>query len=272
LSKYCSVKLFSGRLIARRHLRKGLGKTVQVIALFCALFGKTGTVEDLKTMRERKKKVSAHIQALQSLADEALTKGEVVEEDDNEWRKSLDMSPWHPVLVLVPPSVMEAWKQSFELFSYFSVSVYSSKTGTKAIEAVRYGSSDVLLCPKSLFQSEVHFNIINNVKWKLVVIDEFHNYKSETAKVSKNLRELKLAHIPLVLGMTGYVWPDYLSLFWDCYVIILNCLSFTERSCKTIIRNCGIWLTWSKPTFLGQKMTSVTLLPIPSRWAGELKI
>jgi SNF2 family DNA or RNA helicase len=154
-------------------------------------------------MKERKNKVSAHMQSLQLLVDEALTKGEVLEEDDDVWKKTLGLSSWHPVLVVVPPSVMEAWKQSFELFSHISLSVFSSKSGTKAVQAVCYGSSDVLLCPKSLFQSDVHFKIINNVKWKLVVIDEFHNYKTETAKVSRNLRELKLAHTPLVLGMTG---------------------------------------------------------------------
>jgi SNF2 family DNA or RNA helicase len=154
-------------------------------------------------MRKRKGKVSAHMQAFQLQVDEALSKGEVVEEDDDVWRKTLNLSPWHPALVIVPPSVLEAWKQSFELFSHFSVSVFSSKTGTKAVQAVRFGSSDVLLCPKSLFQSDIHFKIIISIKWKLVVIDEFHNYKSETAKVSRNLREMKLVHTPLVLGMTG---------------------------------------------------------------------
>lgn len=154
-------------------------------------------------MRERGKRVSVHVDALRKLADEALARGEVVEEDDEEWMNTLELSPWHPVLVIVPPGLMEVWKKSFETFSHSSVSVYPSRTRTKAIEAVRYGKSDVLLCPKTRFDKDDHFPLINEVNWKLVVIDEFHNYKSERAKVSKNLRELKLAHNPLVLGMTG---------------------------------------------------------------------
>lgn len=180
-----------------------MGKTVQVIALLCALFEKKGTQADLKVMRDRRTKVSAHLNALRKLADEALARGEMVEEDHNEWRNTLELSPWQPVLVVVPPSVVEAWKQSFELFSHFSVSVYSSSTQARAIKDVRYGGSDVLLCPNSLFRDAKHFEIIKDVEWKLIVIDEFHNYKNKKSKVSHHLRELKNAHRPLVLGMTG---------------------------------------------------------------------
>lgn len=180
-----------------------MGKTVQVIALLCALFDKTGTSLDLEAMRERRKKVSAHRLAVKRLGDEALAQGKVIEEDFTEWTEALGLSSWHPALVVVPPSVMEAWKNSFELFSHFSVATYSSSNSTRAIKEVQYGSADVLLCPKSLFQGESHLKIINDIEWKLVIIDEFHNYKNEKSKISQHLRELKKSHMPLVLGMTG---------------------------------------------------------------------
>ncbi|KAG7342122.1 SNF2 family helicase [Nitzschia inconspicua] len=193
----------------------GLGKTVQVIALLCALFEKTGTEADLQTMRERRRKVSAHVTAFRKRKDDAFAQGKVPEEDFEKSATVQGLSRWHPALVIVPPSVMEAWKQSFDLFSHFSVALYSPKTKERAIDAVRYGSADILLCPKSLFQSDGHFPIINDVGWKLVVIDEFHNYKNEKSKISQNLRDLKTCHMPLVLGMTGTLMQNNHKELWN---------------------------------------------------------
>lgn len=82
--------------------------------------------------------------------------------------------------------------------------------------------------PDSLFQKEDTFQQLNEIKWKLVIIDEFHkfrvrfclkrclywyhfsflnalpyNLQNKLTKVSKHLRTLKSHHRPLVVGMTG---------------------------------------------------------------------
>ncbi|KAL3916299.1 MAG: hypothetical protein SGILL_005239, partial [Bacillariaceae sp.] len=198
----------------------GLGKTIQVISLLCALFEKTGTGQDLKNINDRKKKVARHVIEIRKMKDDAVRRGEIVEEDYEEWTKTLGVSPWHPVLVIVPPAVITNWLQSFEMFSHFSVSEYDSKRATQTIDAVRYGGADVLLCRESLFKSKENFSRINAIDWKLVVIDEFHTYKNEKTKGSEHVRDLKEAHNPLMLGMTGTLMQNNLKELWNLVDLI----------------------------------------------------
>jgi SNF2 family DNA or RNA helicase len=198
---------------------------VQVIALLCALFDKTGTGKDMKEIRDRSRMVSAHLRDIRTLQDDALGLGQVVEENIEEWKGSVGLSPWHPVLIIVPPTIIESWKNSFQLFSHFSVSTYYSQNKADAVRTVLYGGADILLCPKSLFQSDDHFRELKEVKWKLVIIDEFHNYKGQKTKISDHVRELKQAHAPLVLGMTGTLMQNNHQELWNlCDLVETNYL------------------------------------------------
>ncbi|MGK3738362.1 MAG: SNF2 family DNA or RNA helicase [Bacillariaceae sp.] len=173
--------------------------------MLCALFNKTGTKKDLQDIRDRNRLVSEHISKLQKLKYQALCNGEIVEENIEEWKETLSISPWHPVMIVVPPTILEVWNRAFQDFSHFSVSMYSGKSPkrTDAIKSVFYGNADILLVPKSAFQSESNYRDLEKVKWKLVIIDEFHNFKNYKAKLSIHLRQLKELHQPLVIGMTG---------------------------------------------------------------------
>jgi len=141
--------------------------------------------------------------------------GEVLTEDIGDWNKSLSLSPWNPVMIIVPPTILDTWKNAFETFSHFSVSFYSSKTKMDAIQSVLYGSADILVVPKSAFQDERHVDELKRVEWKLIVIDEFHNFKNYKAKISIHLRELKELHNPLILGMTGTPMQNNHTELWN---------------------------------------------------------
>ena len=193
----------------------GCGKTVQVIALLCALFNKTGTRKDLQDIRDRNTLVRDQQFKMQKLRDEALRMGEVVEENMEEWKTSLSLSPWNPVMIIVPPTILDTWKNAFKTFSHFAVSFYSSKTKTDAINSVLYGNADILMVPKSAFQDDRHLNEFEKVKWKLIVIDEFHNFKNHKAKLSKHLRILKKLHQPLIVGMTGTPMQNNHTELWN---------------------------------------------------------
>jgi hypothetical protein len=54
-------------------------------------------------------------------------------------KHKIDLSPWSPVLVIVPPSIVETWKRSLAMFSHFSVVEYTSQTKTAALEIVQAG-------------------------------------------------------------------------------------------------------------------------------------
>ena len=44
---------------------------------------------------------------------------DLVYNDERDWKKLLKLSPWYPVMIVVPPTILEAWKTSFETFSHF---------------------------------------------------------------------------------------------------------------------------------------------------------
>jgi len=198
----------------------GCGKTVQVISLLCALFNKTGTRKDFLDDRNRYSLVRKKIVKMQKLRDQALHMGEVVDENIEEWKTSLSLSPWNPVMIIVPPTILDTWKDAFRTFSHFSVSFYCGRTKVDAIESVLYGSADILLVPKSMFQDETHLREFERIKWKLIIIDEFHNFKNHRAKISEHLRSLKVLHQPLVLGMTGTPMQNNHTELWNLVDLI----------------------------------------------------
>ena len=142
------------------------------------------------------------------MKEQALLMGDVVDENIDEWKTSLSLSPWHPVMIIVPPSIINTWKIAFKNFSYFSVSFYSGKKKAEAIESVLYGNADILVVPKSMFQREDHLVELEKVQWKLIVIDEFHGFKNFDSKISVHLRKLKEQHHPLIIGMTGTMFEN----------------------------------------------------------------
>jgi SNF2 family DNA or RNA helicase len=201
------------------------------------LFDKTGTGKDLENIKERNRLVRDRIVALRKLRDEALQRGEVVDDHDHGWLKSLGLSPWHPVMIVVPTSIVVSWKKSFDLFTHFSVETYASETKEGNINSMKYGRCDVLIVPKSLFASEVHFLMLNQLEWKLIIIDEFHNYKGQHTHISDHLRNLKDQHGPLVVGLTGTLMQNNHKELWNlCDLVETNYLGSWEDFKRNVDR------------------------------------
>jgi SNF2 family DNA or RNA helicase len=96
----------------------------------------------------------------------------------DDWLKELQMpDEWYPTLIVVPPTVINNWKNEFAKFTHFSVASYVGDKREQALEQLKNGSAEVLLTSKSLFAQKEDFRELNKVPWKLVVIDEFHLFK-----------------------------------------------------------------------------------------------
>ena len=111
--------------------------------------------------------------------------------------KSLQMT-----LILGCNSVISNWEIEFKRWGYFSVASYRGPQKAQALDRVMIGLHDVLLCGKSML-SPKNYQPLLNVQWKLVVIDEFHEYKNRNTNSFMCLEELRnTAKCPLI-GLTG---------------------------------------------------------------------
>lgn len=188
----------------------GLGKTIQVISTLAAFFGKTGTELDREILKFREKQVAFFRSNLNERKERGFYDGKIItpeienREIEKFRTKKLKLSRLIPVLVIVPAVVVDNWEYEFTLWGHFSVARYREQSNRdEALDAIKYGSAEVLLCPHSLFSSKDHFKYINATSWRLVVIDEFHVMKSDDSDIFKNMTELKADHKCAVIGLTG---------------------------------------------------------------------
>jgi len=89
--------------------------------------------------------------------------------------EGLSMPEWAPVLVIVPPSVIDNWMKEFRAWGHFAVGTYQGKGREQALEKVKNGINEVLVCGSKL--ATTHFAELSKVPWKLIIVDEVHGYK-----------------------------------------------------------------------------------------------
>lgn len=198
----------------------GLGKTVQVIALLSALLKKKGDGRDLAELIRRKNIAKKNLTDFQNLTNAALDQGYMpaVESTQEHLTRQNTLPDWAPILIIAPNSVLNNWVHDFATWGHFSVVEYRGENKESALEKIRLGSAEVLLMGKSVVTSKGSFPAIleptGNVKWKLIVVDEFHQFKNHIKNMSKNLRELRNAHTRNVIGLTGTLMQNEHSELW----------------------------------------------------------
>jgi SNF2 family DNA or RNA helicase len=153
----------------------GLGKTVQIIALLASLLEKTGTGKDAIELNRRRRLIAAKRRELNVARDEALLfNGVNVALTGKVEVEGLALPERAPILIIVPPSVVANWMKEFKTWGYFGVGSYHVER-QEALNSVKDGTNEVLVCGASLFLGD--FDEIASVKWKLIVVDEFHGFK-----------------------------------------------------------------------------------------------
>ena len=133
---------------------------------------------DLIELRRRRHIVSEKLKAIRAQREQALLQGRMITVNTLEdWKMDLNMPDWYPVLIIVPPTTLQNWRNEFASWTHFGVAAYIGEGRDQALEKVRRGSAEVLLTAKSLFMQQAGFKELNTIPWKLVIIDEFHLFK-----------------------------------------------------------------------------------------------
>ena len=158
----------------------GLGKTVQMISLIAALLKKTGTGLDLLEINQHGNKVKKALQKREENKHQALLTGFGIKNDPAGGAALDDIEPprFSPILIIVPSSVVANWQNEFKTWGHFNVAVYSGANREKALERIKDGLDFILIAGKSLFTRACDFDQLATVEWKLVVVDEYHEFKN----------------------------------------------------------------------------------------------
>jgi hypothetical protein len=136
---------------------------------------------DAVELHRRRELVREKVDTFKEQQEEALMQGRVVSNTVPDFRGDLRMPEWYPVLIIVPPSVVQNWRNEFAAWTHFGVATYAGDAREQALESIRTGSAEVLLTAKSLFMKKDGFRDLNKIKWKLVIVDEFHLFKVRQA-------------------------------------------------------------------------------------------
>jgi SNF2 family DNA or RNA helicase len=184
---------------------------------------KSGTGADLIELKRRKSLVKLKMDKMKKENDTALMQGKIPSHDltklvvDND----LHVSEWSPVLVVVPNTVVQNWVDAFQTWGHFAVAVYQGTTSRESqLHSVSIGINEILICPKSMFERREHFDKFLLISWKIVVIDEFHQFKNETSHLAVNLRSLRDKLGCKVIGLTGTLMQNDHKELWTLIDLI----------------------------------------------------
>jgi len=190
----------------------GLGKTIQVISLISALLEKKGRREDEIELKRRRKINQEKVNRVRKAKERALREGTVEHSSVEE----LEAPAWSPILIIVPASVVENWLNEFHTWGHFAAVKFSGPSRDRAFEKITNGQADILVCCKSLFgQADDLKRIVEYKKWKLIVVDEYHQYKNFRTIAYRGLKSLKETCGAPLIGLTGTLMQNNHEELWS---------------------------------------------------------
>lgn len=198
----------------------GLGKTVQLIALFAALLRKKGTGLDLMDVT-RRRKLSVELLRQQKRQEEhnnLLAFGITSQQSSMEIETDLSIytdplngyeNNWAPILVIVPPSVIANWENELTSWGHFFFETFTHDY-EEVIEkfCLKRSAAEILICGDSRFAGSGNGQLLYRVDWKLIIVDEYHGFKNNKSERWKSLYELQKKKECPIIGMTGTAMPN----------------------------------------------------------------
>jgi len=182
--------------------------------LLAALLEKKGTGEDLNELHRRRRIVDIWAAQMEMSKREALRNGRILTVSNEEVAQDLGLPHWAPVMIIVPPTIVPNWVKEFKTWGHFGVELYEGNHREKALDRIKQGYSEILICKKSMFMKKADFKEISTVRWKMVVVDEMHLLKNVDGIATVHLRTLRDDCDCRVVGLTGTLMQNNHEELW----------------------------------------------------------
>ncbi|KAF5732568.1 switch 2 [Tripterygium wilfordii] len=154
----------------------GLGKTIQTIAFLAAVFGKDGEYGD----------------SIRLEANEVQKRGHV--------------------LIICPSSVIHNWESEFSKWANFSVALYHGANRELIVQKLEAHEVEVLIT--SFDSYRIHENILSEVEWQIVIVDEAHRLKNEKSKLYIACLDIKTRRR---IGLTGTIMQNKIMELFNLF-------------------------------------------------------
>lgn len=102
--------------------------------------------------------------------------------------------------------------------------MYAGATREKAIEDIVQGSNFILIAGKTLLTRESDFSNLLGASWKLIFVDEYHEFKNSKSQSFKCLEQIRDDMNCPIVGMTGTLMQVRLNVtpFIPSYLMLLT--------------------------------------------------
>ncbi|KAI3499090.1 hypothetical protein L1887_34883 [Cichorium endivia] len=154
----------------------GLGKTIQAIAFLSAIY----------------KKDEEHDTTTNPTANKQKTK--------------------NPVLIICPSSVIQNWETEFSKWSSFKVALYHGTNRDTIFNKIESHGIEILITSFDTYR--IHGNILSEINWEIVIIDEAHRLKNEKSKLYEACLAIKTRKR---YGLTGTIMQNKIMELFNLF-------------------------------------------------------
>ncbi|XP_073151388.1 switch 2 [Henckelia pumila] len=130
-----------------------------------------------------------------------------------------------PVLIICPSSVIHNWESEFSHWSSFSVSVYHGPNRDLVIDKLEARGVEILISSFDTYR--IQGNILSDIQWEIVVVDEAHRLKNEKSKLYTACLKIKTMKR---YGLTGTIMQNKLMELFNLFDWVTpGCLGTREH-------------------------------------------
>ncbi|KAI3939632.1 hypothetical protein MKX01_038587 [Papaver californicum] len=149
---------------------------------------------------------------IQTIAFLAAVVGDEAENGDSKMLKRDRVGKKNPVLIICPTSIIQNWENEFSKWAKFSVSVCRGANLDLIIEKLESHGIDIVITSFDTYR--IHGEILSEVDWHIVVVDEAHRLKNEKSKLYSACLGIKTRNR---YGLTGTVMQNKIMELFNLF-------------------------------------------------------